>query len=107
MREHARNYVIYLRRRVEDFADADRPVPKWSDLDHEAVKVVLDEFERLQHANQSAGDTLRKHGLAPSRPKISTGDRDLPFDSDTGSRLLLLACGVLLGAFLREIIAVF
>lgn len=107
MREHARNYVIYLRRRVEDFADADRPVPKWSDLDHEAVKVVLDEFERLQHANLAASETLSRHGLQASRPKVSSGDRELRFDSDTGSRLLLLACGVLLGAFLREIIAVF
>jgi hypothetical protein len=63
MREHARNYAIYLRRRAEDFAEPDRPIPKWSDLDHEAVKVVLDEFERLQHANAVANEALRKNGI--------------------------------------------
>lgn len=107
MREHARNYVIYLRRRVEDFADADRPVPKWSELDHEAVKVVLDEFDRLQHVNTTANETLRRHGLQASRATVSSGDRDVRFDAETGSRLLILACGITFGAFLREIIAVF
>jgi hypothetical protein len=107
MREHARNYVIYLRRRAEDFAEPDRPIPKWSDLDHQAVRVVLDEFERLQHANDAAGETLRRHGLQASHSTISSGDREVRFDSDTGWKLLLLASGVVLGAFLREIIAVF
>jgi hypothetical protein len=107
MREHARNYVIYLRRRVEDYAEPDQPIPKWSDLDHEAVKVVLDEVEWLQRANASASETLRKHGLHTSTLRVTSGERDLRFDSEAGWRLLLLAIGITCGAFLREIIAVF
>ncbi len=107
MREHARNYVIYLRRRVEDYAEPDRPIPKWSDLDHEAVKVVLDEVDWLQRAHASANETLRKNGLRSSTLRVTSGERDVRFDSEAGWRLLLLAIGVTCGAFLREIIAVF
>ncbi|HYI16420.1 MAG TPA: hypothetical protein VEX37_13575 [Thermomicrobiales bacterium] len=103
MREHARNYVIYLRRRVEDFAEPDRPIPKWSDLDHEAVRVVLDEFDRLQLANLAAHEALRKHGITTSQARISSGDREVRFDSDIGWKLILLAIGVICGAFVREI----
>ena len=103
MREHARNYAIYLRRRAEDYAEPDRPIPKWSDLDHEAVKVVLDEFDRLQHANLVANEALRKHGITTSQARISSGDREVRFESDTGWKLVLLAIGVACGAFVREI----
>ena len=105
MREHARNYVIYLRRRVEDFADANRPIPKWSELDHEAVKVVLDELERLQHTNQAANETLRRHGLGISLSTFSSAGQEVRFDSGAGWKVVLVATGVLLGAFIREIIA--
>lgn len=107
MREHARNYVIYLRRRVEDYTEPDRPIPKWSDLDHEAVKVVLDEVDWLQRAHASANEILRKNGLQGSRVPLTSGDRDIRFDSEAGWRLLLLAVGITCGAFLREIVAVF
>ena len=103
MREHARNYAIYLRRRAEDFAEPDRPIPKWSDLDHEAVKVVLDEFDRLQHANVVANEALRKNGITTSHARISSGDRVVRFDSDIGWKLVLLAIGVTSGAFIREV----
>ena len=104
MREHARNYVIYLRRRVEDFGDADRPIPKWSDLDHDAVKVVLDEFDRLHHVNTAANETLRRNGLPTSHAIVRGGDREVRFDGEIGWRVLLLATGIIIGAFLREIL---
>ena len=103
MREHARNYVIYLRRRVEDFSEPDRPIPKWSDLDHEAVRVVLDELDRLQHANVVANEALRKAGIKTSQATISSGDREIRFESDAGWKVILLAVGVTCGAFIREL----
>lgn len=32
-RINARNYAVYLQRRVEDHFDADRPTPKWAESD--------------------------------------------------------------------------
>jgi hypothetical protein len=107
MREHARNYVIYLRRRVDDYAEPDRPIPKWTDLDHEAVRTVLDEVDWLQRANVKASEMLRKHGLQSGTLRITSGDRDVRFDGEVGWRLLLLAAGITCGAFLREIIEMF
>lgn len=105
MREHARNDVIYPRRRVEDYAEPDRPIPKWSDLDHDAVKIVRNEVDRLQQGNVRANETLRKHGLQSNSVTISSSDGEIGVDAETGWRLLL-AAGVVCGAFIREIGAV-
>lgn len=45
---NARNYAVYLQRRVEDHGDPSRPIPKWTDIDRDAVREVVREFRRLE-----------------------------------------------------------
>ena len=53
--------------------------------------------------NAVANEALRKHGIKTSHATISSGEREVRFDSDTGWKLVLLAIGVTCGAFIREI----
>lgn len=67
-REQARISAIYLQRRVGDFIDNDQPVPRWTNLDQEAVANLLREFRNLDLSYRLAVDTLREHDLAPELP---------------------------------------
>jgi hypothetical protein len=62
-RLNARNYAVYLQRRAEDFVDPERPLPKWSELDREAVRELLREFQRLDRAYDLAAASLQDNGL--------------------------------------------
>ena len=62
-RINARNYAVYLQRRVEDHGDPERPAPKWSDTDREAVRELVREFRRLERLHELAVERLDEHGL--------------------------------------------
>jgi hypothetical protein len=62
VRPYAREYVFYLRRRVEDYPLPEMPTPKWTDLDHEAVATVLNELERLHQFYRAAKPELDRCG---------------------------------------------
>jgi hypothetical protein len=76
-RPNARNYAVYLQRRVEDFVDPERPLPKWSELDREAVRELVREFQRLDKAYDLAAASLQDYGM--SIP--------LPMDDEAGDEL--------------------
>lgn len=61
-------YIAYLRRRVEDYPDENRPTPKWSELDHQAVAVVLNEVEWLRRFHDAASLLLQRRGLRVEMP---------------------------------------
>jgi hypothetical protein len=63
MRPYARDYIFYLRRRVEDFPDPELPAPRWTELDHQAIGLLLDELERLHRYRQTTAPLLARHGL--------------------------------------------
>lgn len=67
-RINARNYAVYLQRRAEDFGDPERPIPKWTDLDHEAVRELVREFWFLDRWQEDLLATLHEHGLPPPPP---------------------------------------
>ncbi len=46
----ARNYAVYLQRRVEDYGDAERLLPKWTEIDRDAVRDLVREFRRSEHS---------------------------------------------------------
>lgn len=58
-RLRARDYFFYLRRRVDDYPDPDQPVPNWTEPDHEAIALLLEEVERLHAFQRAAGATAR------------------------------------------------
>lgn len=68
-RLNARNYAVYLQRRVEDFIDPSRPLPKWTDLDREAVRELVREFQRLDRAYDRATASLQENGLPVPLPQ--------------------------------------
>jgi len=49
-RINARNYAVYLQRRVEGPGDAERPTPKWTEVDRDAVRDLVREFRRSEHS---------------------------------------------------------
>ena len=77
-RINARNYAVYLQRRVEDHFDADRPVPKWTDIDREAVREVVREFRRLERNYDLAVEELERRGLTAP---LSIDDETVPDES--------------------------
>ena len=62
-RINARNYAVYLKRRVEDHRDSDRPTPKWTEIDREAVRELVREFRRLERRCDLAYERLSEHGI--------------------------------------------
>lgn len=55
--------ICYLRRRAEDYPDAGKPVPRWTDLDYQAVSLLLDELGTLQRFYQDTIPELQARGL--------------------------------------------
>ena len=47
-RLNARNYAVYLQRRVGDYVDSDQPTPRWTDLDREAINELVRGFRYLE-----------------------------------------------------------
>ena len=62
-RINARNYAVYLQRRIEDYGDPARPMPKWTDFDRDAVRELVREFRRLERVHDLAVEQLNHHGI--------------------------------------------
>ena len=58
-RLNARNYAVYLQRRVGDYVDSDQPTPRWTDLDREAINELIRGFRYLEQCYDLAVAELR------------------------------------------------
>jgi hypothetical protein len=76
-RINARNYAVYLQRRVEDFGVEEQPVPKWTERDLDAVREVLREFRILDQHNELMANTLRDNGLQIPAPILEMEDDEV------------------------------
>ncbi len=73
-RINARNYAVYLQRRVEDLGDPARPTPKWTDIDRDAVRELIREFRRLERVHDLAVEQLTAHGIEVPQVFDEEGD---------------------------------
>ncbi len=64
-REEARINAIYLQQQIHDFRDHDRPIPKWTKHDREALSNVLREYRYLDRFYRLAVDKLQEHNFRP------------------------------------------
>lgn len=97
------------RRRVEDYPDAGQPVPRWTDLDYQAVSLLLDELGTLQRYYQDTLPYLRENGIpvtlrsAGDNEQESVYDTLRPRESRLGWGLPLFGTGLLIGVYAREV----
>jgi hypothetical protein len=110
MHPYARDYIFYLRRRVEDYPVPDQPVPKWTELDHQAISLLLDELERLHRYRQTTAPLLAHHGLRGDMREATTEDELVSTYAvaprarrDRALDLLLVLDGAIAGASARLI----
>ena len=111
MRQDVRNHFFYLRRRVEDYPDAGQPVPRWTDLDYQAVSLLLDELGTLQRYYQDTLPHMKQNGipvvLRPDEQEESVYDTFRPRERPRSLGLLLFTIGVLIGVYVREMWSLF
>jgi len=62
-RINARHYAVYLERRVDDFGDAEQPVPRWTERDRDAIREVLRAFRLLDQHNILMAQVLRANEI--------------------------------------------
>jgi hypothetical protein len=67
-RLNARNYAVYLQRRVEDYVDPERSLPKWTELDRDAVRELVREFQRLERAYDLAVERMEAYAVPVPLP---------------------------------------
>ncbi|MBA2454383.1 MAG: hypothetical protein H0V47_14530 [Chloroflexia bacterium] len=106
MRQDVRDHFFYLRRRVEDYPDAGRPVPRWTDLDYQTVSLLLDELGTLQRFYQDTLPELRARGvpvvLRPEDREESVYDTFQPRERSRNLGVLLFGIGLFIGIYGRE-----
>ena len=73
-RINARNYAVYLQRRVEDHGDPERPLPSWIQIDREVVRELVSEYRRLERFYDLAVEHLSEHGIPV--PRVFDDDVD-------------------------------
>lgn len=107
MRQDVRNHFFYLRRRVKDYPDAGQPAPRWTDLDYQAVSLLLDELGTPQRFYQDTAPDLRARGLPvalrPEDREESVYDTFQPREHPRSLGVLLFGIGLLIGIYGREV----
>lgn len=107
MRQDVRNHFFYLRRRVEDYPDAGQPVPRWTDLDYQAVSLLLDELGTLQRFYADAAPEFQVRGvpvaLRPEKQEESVYDTFQPRERPRSLWALFFGIGLLIGICGREV----
>ena len=107
MRQDVRNHFFYLRRRVEDYPDASQPVPRWTDLDYQAVSLLLDELGTLQRFYADTAPELQARGvpivLRPEDQEESVYDTFQPHERSRSLGVLLFGVGLFIGVYAREV----
>ena len=73
-RINAHKYVVYLQRRVEDHGDPERPTPKWTAIDRDAVRDLVREFRRLERLYDLDVERLIEHSIPV--PQVFDDDVD-------------------------------